>query len=185
MGSGAMFKIPVDNEMYLRILSSRDASDLFNITTQSKTYLRQWLPWVDDILSVEDSNTFIKSALQLQQEQKALTMGVFYEDRLVGVVGFNALDFKNKIGFIGYWLHQGEQGKGIMTRAVQALISYGFSYYRLHRIDIRTAASNKASARIPERLGFQYEGRLRQAEWLYNYYVDHYVYGMLKEEWKN
>src|SRR5699024_4940518 len=111
MGSGAMFKIPVDNEMYLRILSSRDASDLFNITTQSKTYLRQWLPWVDDIHSVEDSNTFIKSALQLQQEQKALTMGVFYEDRLVGIVGFNALDFKNKIGFIGYRSDERRVGK--------------------------------------------------------------------------
>src|SRR5699024_11569233 len=104
MRSGAMFKIPVDNEMYLRILSSRDASDLFNITTQSKTYLRQWLPWVDDILSVEDSNRFIKSALQLQQEQKALNMGVFFEDLLVGVVGFNVLDFIIIIGICGYWL---------------------------------------------------------------------------------
>src|SRR5699024_12006678 len=94
-----MFKIPVDNEMYLRILSARDAPDLFNITTQSKNYLRKWLPWVDDIRAVEDSETFIKSALQLQQEQKALTMGIFYEERVVGVAGFNALDFKNKSGF--------------------------------------------------------------------------------------
>lgn len=178
-----MFKIPVDNEMYLRILSARDAPDLFNITTQSKKYLRKWLPWVDDIRAVEDSETFIKSALQLQQEQKALTMGIFYEERLVGVAGFNALDFKNKIGFIGYWLHQEEQGQGIMTRAVKALISHGFSHYRLHRIDIRTAAENKSSSRIPERLGFQYEGRLRQAEWLYDDYVDHFVYGLLNEEW--
>ncbi|HLR53575.1 MAG TPA: GNAT family protein, partial [Pseudogracilibacillus sp.] len=41
-----------------------------------------------------------------------------------------------------------------------------------------------SSSRIPERLGFQYEGRLRQAEWLYDDYVDHFVYGLLKEEWQ-
>src|SRR5699024_9039818 len=118
-----MFKIPVDNEMYLRIFSARDAPDLFNITTQSKKYLRKWLHGVDDIRAVENSETFSKRALKLQQEHKELTMRIFYEARLVGFAGFNALDFKNKIGFIGYWLHQEEQGQGIMTRAVKALIS--------------------------------------------------------------
>src|SRR5699024_9556275 len=152
-----MFKIPVDNEMYLRILSARDAPELFNITTQSKKYLRKWLPWVDDIRAVEDSETVIKSALQLQQEQKALTMGIFYEERLVAAAGFNVLENNDHSGLLVYVLNQNQQGKEIMTRALKPLISQGFSHYRLHRIDIRTAANNQSSARVAERLGFENE----------------------------
>jgi ribosomal-protein-serine acetyltransferase len=42
---------------------------------------------------------------------------------------------------------------------------------------------NKNSRGIPERLGFVNKGCIRQAEWLYDHYVDHVVYGKLAEEW--
>jgi ribosomal-protein-serine acetyltransferase len=41
----------------------------------------------------------------------------------------------------------------------------------------------KNSRGIPERLGFVNKGCIRQAEWLYDHYVDHVVYGKLAEEW--
>lgn len=37
---------------------------------------------------------------------------------------------------------------------------------------------------IPQRLGFKQEGRLHQTEWLYNKFVDHFVFGLLKEDWE-
>jgi len=37
---------------------------------------------------------------------------------------------------------------------------------------------NKKRRSVPERLGFVCEGTIRQAEWLYDHYVDHTVYGM-------
>ncbi|WP_242967796.1 GNAT family N-acetyltransferase [Tepidibacter mesophilus] len=42
---------------------------------------------------------------------------------------------------------------------------------------------NVKSRAIPQRLGFKNEGVLREAEWLYNHYVSHVVYGMLDNEW--
>ncbi len=103
---------------------------------------------------------------------------------MVGVIGFNEFDWRNKIGYIGYWLSKDAQGKGIMTRAARALIDYGFEILDLNRIDIRAAVDNKKSRAIPERLGFNQEGILRQTEWLYDHYVDHVVYGMLANEWR-
>ena len=44
---------------------------------------------------------------------------------------------------------------------------------------------NIKSRAIPERLGFLFERQIRQAEWLYDYYVDHIVYGMLEIKWKS
>ena len=69
-------------------------------------------------------------------------------------------------------------------RACKAYIAYGFNELDLNRIEIRVAEENKKSRAIPEKLGFQEEGKIRQAEWLYDHYVDHVIYGLLAEEWK-
>ena len=68
-----------------------------------------------------------------------------------------------------------------MTSACEAVIDYCFSELKLKRIEIRVATENHKSQAIPERLGFQKEGCLKSAEWLYDKYVDHYVYGLIKE----
>src|SRR5690625_233454 len=154
----------------MRMLSVKDAEDLFNIINQSRDYLRKWLPWVDDTTSVEDSISFIKNGFQIYAERSAITAGLFYKGKLVGVVGFNHLDWQNNIGEIGYWLAQTYQGKGIMTRAVKALINYAFDQLNLNRIEIYVANQNVKSRAIPKRLGFKKEGNLQQAERLYDCY---------------
>lgn len=179
-----MFIHEVDEEISMRMLSARDAEDLFQMTDRSRDYLREWLPWLDQIKSAEDSLQFIMNSFQIYAERTGLTSGVFYKDELVGIAGFNKFDWANRVGFVGYWLAEDHQGHGIMTRAVQGLIDYSFDQFDLNRIDIRTAYENKKSQAIPERLGFKNEGILRQAEWLYDRYVDHVVYGLLKSEWK-
>ena len=70
-----------------------------------------------------------------------------------------------------------------MTRVASALTAYAFNHLKLNKVEIRAAEENKKSRGIPERLGFVKEGRIRQAEWLYDHYVDHVVYGILAEEW--
>jgi ribosomal-protein-serine acetyltransferase len=165
------------------MLAARDAEDLFRITDQSRDYLREWLPWVDATRTVEDSQSFIKNSFQIYGEQTGMTAGIFYKGALAGVAGFNQFDWKNKTGYIGYWLASSFQGNGIMTRAVRTLTDHAFTDLQLNRVDIRAAKDNRRSRAIPERLGFTQEGQLRQTEWLYDHYVDHIVYGMLASEW--
>lgn len=169
--------------MKIRMLSGRDAQALYERTDESRAYLKQWLPWLDDMKSVDDSLTFIKNSFQLYNDRKGLTAGIFLNEVLVGIIGFNNLDFQHKIGYIGYWLAENYQGRGIMTTAVSAVVTYGFTELSLNRIELRAASENKPSRAIAERLGFTQEGRIRQAEWLYDHYVDHIVYSVLREEW--
>src|SRR5699024_583034 len=116
--------------------------------------------------------------------RSSLTIGVFYDERIVGIVTFNKYNWRNRIGYIGYWLGEPYQGKGIMTESVKALIQYGFTKLRLNRVEIHCATENIKSQAIPKRLGFKKEGHLREAEWLYDHFVDHFVYGLLTSDWQ-
>lgn len=179
----SMFIYDVDEEISIRMLAEKDAERLFEITDKSRDYLREWLPWVDHTKAVQDSLTFIQTGFKIYNERTGLTAGIYYKNTLVGVAGFNNIDWQNRIGYIGYWLAINYQGRGIMTRVARALTDYAFYEYELNRIEIRVADKNIKSQAIPERLGFTKEGLLRQTEWLYDHFVDHIVYGMLKSDW--
>lgn len=178
-----MFLIEVDEEISLRMLTARDALRLFTLTKDSREHLNEWLPWVGMIQSEEDSLRFIKQTLRDYLDFHKVTMGITYHGELVGVIGFNRIDTTNKIASIGYWLAKDFGGIGIMTRAVAAIMTYGFSNLLLNKIEIRVATGNKRSRAIPERLNFVQEGIIREAEKLNSTFVDHVLYGMLKDEW--
>ena len=52
---------------------------------------------------------------------------------------------------VTYW------GLGIATEATQAILGFGFNILGLHRIDATFDPRNKASGRVLEKSGFQYE----------------------------
>ncbi len=178
-----MFILDIDEEMTLRMLSIRDANRLFELIDSSRQYLEEWLPWLNDSKNLQDVKTSITNSFHTYANRLELRAGIFIDNLLVGIISFNEFDWQNNIGYIGYWLAEDYQGKGIMTKAVSALIDYGFTELNLNKIDIRTAFENKKSQAIPKRLNFKLEGQLRQAEWLGNHYVDHLVFGLLKNEW--
>ncbi len=180
-----MYIQEVDEHMTLRMLTIRDAKPLFNLIDSSRTYLDEWLPWLNESKTLADVETSIKESFQTYANKQELRAGIFIDDILVGILSFNEFDWRNNIGYVGYWLAKHYQGNGIMTKAVAALIDYGFTELALNRIDIRTAFGNKKSQAIPKRLHFKQEGHLRQAEWLYDHYVDHIVYGMIKDDWNS
>lgn len=180
-----MFNCIIDDEISLRPFRIDDAPELFELIAQSKDHLRKWLGWVDGTKSAEDSAAFISSTLQGIADNGGYpkTVAILYRAKIAGTIGFNEVNRTNRFGTIGYWLAAPFQGKGIMTKAVGAYLRYGFEDLSLNRIEIRAATGNDRSRAIPQRLGFYAEGTIRQAEWLYDHYVDHVVYGLLKSEW--
>jgi ribosomal-protein-serine acetyltransferase len=178
-----MFIHTVDEDLQLRMLEMRDADRLYWLTDRSRSHLRKWLPWVDATQTVDDSKAFIQAALHQYASNNGGHFGIWYRGELAGVIGLHYIDWANRSTSIGYWLGEGFQGRGIMTKACRALMTFLFREYGLHRVEIRVATDNLKSRAIPERLGFRTEGCRRQAEWLYDHFVDHIIYGMLAEDW--
>lgn len=173
----------IDEDLSLKLVAEKDAPILFELTSASREYLREWLPWVDKTKTVEDTKTYIQNCVTEYAENKSMTTVILYKGKEVGVVSFNTMDWSNQNASIGYWLGEEFQGKGIMTRAVSGLTTLAFQDLGLHRVDIQAATENTKSRHIPERLGFVKEGCLRQSEWVAGRFVDHILYAMLEDDW--
>jgi len=76
-----------------------------------------------------------------------------------------------------HWSH------GYAIDAACALITYGFSVLALHRITAAVGPDNTASAAVLNRLGFTYEGRLRDHVFTNGSWRDSDLYSLLAHEW--
>jgi ribosomal-protein-serine acetyltransferase len=180
-----MFSLRIDDSTELRLLEDRNAMELFLLTDRNRAHLRQWLPWLDNITTVSDTKDFIRTSLAQFANNNGFQTGIWSEEKLVGMVGHHQIDWLNRITSLGYWLSAEMEGRGLVTKACQALIRNAFSDLGLNRIEISCATENKKSRAIPERLGFRQEGIIYQAEWLYDHFVDHVQYSLLSSMWKS
>ena len=180
----SMNPIVVDAELELRQLASEHAVALFSLTEANRAYLREWLPWLDSVRVVSDTEGFIAKTLHTYAESKAFVCGIWRNGRLVGTIGHGRIEWDNKISHVGYWLAADCQGSGIVTRSCRALIDHAFDTLNLNRIEICTAVGNHRSEAIPRRLGLSSEGIRRQGEWLYDRFVDLNVFAVLRANWR-
>jgi ribosomal-protein-serine acetyltransferase len=172
-----------DDTLSVRVLQHYHAEALYAIVDENRAYLRPWMNWVDDQKSPADSLAFIKLNLEALAANNGLAVGIWYKGELVGSSGYLFWQWASRSTEIGYWITEAANGKGIMTRTCVALIDYAFETLRLNRVLIMAATENRKSRAIPERLGFNLDGVLREDGWLYDRYVDHAVYSMLARHW--
>lgn len=103
-------------------------------------------------------------------------------DKLIGSIGFTTKNSYNNRIELSYDLAKEYWRHGIMTKAVNALVEYGFKEMKINRIEAFMAIENIASRKLLEKCGFSHEGRLRQHRFHRGKYVDVYIYSLLKEE---
>lgn len=177
-----MITIPVAVALRLVQLQPDDAEELFLLTDANRAHLRRWLPWLDQTRVPAATVHFIDFTRAAAAAGTGLHCAIFEQDVMVGVCGYNRIDPVNRCAHIGYWLAADAQGRGIMSRCVAALASYGFVRHELHRQVIACAEENRASAAVAERCGFRFEGVARDAEWLYDRYLSHRIYARLRTD---
>ena len=102
----------------------------------------------------------------------------------IGVLGFHEIDWKNRCA--GFGIVIGERAfwnQGYGTDSVRTLLRFAFDELNLHRVFLYVYDFNERAIRCYEKVGFQHEGRLRQACFTGGRYVDHLVMGVLRDDW--
>jgi [ribosomal protein S5]-alanine N-acetyltransferase len=109
--------------------------------------------------TIDDAHEFIRGAIA---EQPATRFCIEINGTAVGGIGVHpGQDVHRHTATVGYWLGEEFWGRGIMTEAVTAVTDFSFENFPLRRISAEVFANNPASARVLEKAGFVFEGRLK------------------------
>jgi len=103
-------------------------------------------------------------------------------DRCVGMASYHDGHIRSRRASIGYFIAPAEQGKGLGTEAVSAVLEHCFGALGMHRLEAYVRPENVASRRLVERLGFRSEGVLREHMRVGEAWCDDVVYALLARE---
>ncbi|MCC3269852.1 GNAT family N-acetyltransferase [Arthrobacter gengyunqii] len=137
------------------------AEEMHQLTLRNLDRLQAWEPWAHEAQTLSGSVDFTRAQLADFVAGTVLPAVIICGDSLIGAVSLR-LNSYLKTAELGYWVDAGFEGRGAVSRACRALLEHADSV-GVKRVEIRTAAENRKSAAVPERLGFALEGVLRSA----------------------
>ena len=107
----------------------------------------------------EDARKFLEATVK---SEPITDFCIEVDGAAVGGIGIHlGIDVHRHTAELGYWLGEEFWGRGIMTEAVGAFSDFCFDTFSLRRIYAEPFANNPASARVLEKAGFAFEGRLK------------------------
>ncbi len=99
-----MFAAPICPGLELRLLEERHAPTMFALVDRDRSYLREWLPWVDATRDEDDILAFIRRSLEQFAGNNGFAAGIWEHGRFAGVIGMHKIDWLYRKVEIGYWL---------------------------------------------------------------------------------
>lgn len=168
-------------EVGLREILPSDATDWHRYLSDSRvneytSAPEMTVPDVEDLIAMFAANFHKK-----RQIRWALTMPD--SSRMIGDCGYNACFVRDGRAEIGYNLAPEYRRRGIMTKALSAVIAYGFSSLGLNKVEATVGVNNARSSGLLRKLGFQLEGTLREYRNRRGVFGDSLFFGLLRREW--
>ena len=171
----------------LRPYREDDAQQLWEAIDGARAHLAAYMPWVEFYQSPEDAPVQARRLAARWLMREDLTMGIFdrANGHLLGGSGLTRIDWNIRRFEIGYWLRESAVGHGYVTETVQVLTRFAFKQLNANRVLIRMDVGNTRSRAVPERLGFVYEGRLRnELPDVHGQPVDIDIFALLPDEYQ-
>jgi RimJ/RimL family protein N-acetyltransferase len=143
----------------------------------------RWLSF--DSRDRDQTTDMLKGAVERSQlvprEEYYLAVVLPGSDRVVGFVRLGLTGVK--AAKLGYAVHADSWGKGYASDAARTMITFGFGELDLHRITAAIGPDNESSISVVKKLGFQYEGCLRDHVFTNGAWRDSLLYSLLTSEW--
>jgi RimJ/RimL family protein N-acetyltransferase/predicted enzyme related to lactoylglutathione lyase len=154
------------------------ADQMFEFVDQDRSRLREFLPWVDSTMTVEDEINYIEMTHIKWETYQLFDYGIYRncDNQYMGNIGIHSIEWGHNRCEIGYWLLGRFEGQGYMTEAVLTLEKTCFEM-GFNRIEIRCSATNHRSAQVPIRCGYNLEATLTQDSIERGIYRDTCIFG--------
>jgi RimJ/RimL family protein N-acetyltransferase len=127
----------------------------------------------------------INTQLQVQPGMLGvpLLLMVEHEGKVIGEISISVNVPEHKQGEAGILFNPAYTGRGLATRALAAVLGFGFVQLDLHRITMATSDDNERSWRLMERVGMRREGHFIHDGFVKGKWANVFSYGMLADEW--
>lgn len=139
-----------------------------------------WKPHDD----LSETKAILRSFIE---EDEVLAIVWRVNNKVIGSLGLHKdpLRSADNVKMLGYVLSEDYWGKGIITEASKAVLSYAFNDLDLTLVTVQHYDYNQRSRRVIEKCGFKYEGTLRYCTRIYDGSTyDLVCYSMTKDEWE-
>lgn len=170
------------DRILLRPIELSDAKDMFKYASNPEVLKYLW--W-EPHSSVEESEASIQNNFLSRIERgipEAYAIVVKATQQMIGTIDVHTVHFGD-VGVIGYVIHPDYWGQGIVSEALQMLISVCFNGCGFYRLEINHCADNVGSGKVIEKAGFKAEGRFRQRKIERDgHRADYLYYGLLKDD---
>jgi ribosomal-protein-serine acetyltransferase len=173
--------------LLIRPFRRRDVGPLNDAIEISLVDLQPWLPWVDGY-DRGVAQRFVRESVAAWAERRAYDFTIRLienQDHHIGNVSIWQTSAQNDIGEVGYWIRSDEAGRGYGAEATARIVQIGFEEMGLHKVQLRIAVGNIRSERIAKKLGFVFEGTLRDEVKVGDRWLDHTVWSLLEDEWRS
>ena len=171
------------NKINLRTLIPKDAQSIYenlNNREVSRYTARISYPY-----KLEDARGFIKFSRKKGLNQIIFGIENPENKKVIGIIDLTSINFDDsKEATLGYWLSKKYWGQKIMTEVIKLVLNYAFKNLKLVRVQATVMEPNKASMKVLEKNGFKHEGILRKKVYKNRKWLDIFIYGILKEEYK-
>jgi len=178
------YRLPLAvGDLTLRRVRRADAADLLAYRSDPAVARQQyWEPFdADGVARLIEEQSYVEPGMF----GAPLVFAVEYEGKVVGDVPLTVNVPEHKQGEVGFSFHQQYTGRGLATRAVAAVLGFGFAQLGLHRITAATFTDNERAWRLMERVGMRREAHFVHDGFVRGRWVDVYAYGMLEDEWRS
>lgn len=167
--------------VYLRALEVEDAESLARFAAEEPdTFMYRGRQPLSPLIFA----SWIADAYKVQPPRSVeFAVCLCEDDRLIGQMGFDDLDWINRTGETGSMLGAAFRNAGLGTEAKHLLIEYGFEVFHLHAIMSTVFEANTRSSAALAKQGYRPAGRLRRFDVKGGVYRDLLVFDLLRDEW--
>jgi [ribosomal protein S5]-alanine N-acetyltransferase len=170
--------------IYLRPARAADFAAWTQLRGDSRAFLTPWEPtWPDDDLTRLAFRRRLRRQNDEMARDESFAFLIFSEggnDLLGGITIGGIRRGVSQAATLGYWMGAAHAGKGYMTRAVAAIVGFGFTTLRLNRIEAACIPENHASAALLLRNGFIKEGFARSYLRINGAWRDHLLFAIVE-----
>ncbi len=138
-----------------RLLREGDQKVLYPVMKRSASKLKGFIGWAKYAPSwdYKEVSRFVKDHLEHEAPRFHLVFSI--GKQLVGFGSLAPMPSPYDIQ-VALWVAAGHEGKGIGSWIVQVLEWYAFNVFGYHHIYYQHDANNRASGRLPQKLGFEF-----------------------------